>query len=209
MRCIPGESVANARYWLAQSVSPPYGGTSSACRIERERRLGQEREVGVPEAAERVALALLGLAHDRDHLGVIGDRLDERHRAVRTEPAAERDLPVGREVLAAEEDDLVVEDGAADLGDHVVVEVGREVDAADHRAARARERLDGDVTGSACPARRGGHRDQRLDALRVDGHPPSIRTSGDLPTEQVFDIVLPSSPPLLAACPAGGEHVSR
>ena len=45
----------------------------------------------------------------------------------------------GVELLAAEEDDLVVEDGAADLGDHVVVaEVVREVDPADHRAARAR-----------------------------------------------------------------------
>ena len=53
----------------------------------RERRLGQEREVGVPQAAERVVLALLGLAHHRDHLGVPGDRLDERHRAVRAEPA--------------------------------------------------------------------------------------------------------------------------
>ena len=39
--------------------------------------------------------------------------------------------------------DLVVEDGASHLGDDVVVEVVRQVDATDDRAARTRNRLDG------------------------------------------------------------------
>ena len=34
IRCIPLDSVAYARYWLAHSVSPPNGGISSACRID-------------------------------------------------------------------------------------------------------------------------------------------------------------------------------
>ena len=75
-------------------------------------------------------MLLGGLAHDRDHLGVIGDRLHERHRAGRSEPAAERDLLVGVRDWLAEEHDPVVEQRAADLRDHVVVEVGGEVDPA-------------------------------------------------------------------------------
>ena len=52
---------------------------------------------------------------------------------------------VGREILTAEEHDLVVEHRAADLGDHLVVEIVREIDAADDRTARAGHRLDGDA----------------------------------------------------------------
>ena len=44
---------------------------------------------------------------------------------------------VGIERLLAEEHDLVVEDRAADLGHGLVVDAGGEVDARDHRAARA------------------------------------------------------------------------
>ena len=70
--------------------------------------------------------------------GWSGDRLDERHRAVRPEPPAERDLLVGCERLLAEEDHLMVEQRPPDLRDDVVVELGREIDARDHRAARPR-----------------------------------------------------------------------
>ena len=73
-------------------------------------------------------MRLGGLAHDGDHLGVLGDRLHERHRARRTEPAAEGDELLGVEALVAEEDDLMVEEGAADLGDRGVRQAGREVD---------------------------------------------------------------------------------
>ena len=118
----------------------------------------------MPEAAERVALSLRRFAHDRDHLGVVGGRLDERHRAERAEAPAERDLLVGRESLPAEEEHLVVEDGAPDLGDHVVVEVCGEVDTADDRAARARDRFDGDAP-VAVAGRRGGDGDEVDDAV--------------------------------------------
>ena len=81
-------------------------------------------------------------------------------------------------MLAAEEHDVVVEDGAADLGHDVVGKVGREVDTADHRAAHARDRLDGDVPVGV-PGGCRGHGDQRFDPFRANCHPPSLRTCGD------------------------------
>jgi len=111
----------------------------------RERRLSEEREVGVPQTSEGVALRLRRLTHDRDDLWVIGDGLDERHRAERPEAPAERDLLFRSQILATEEHDLVVEHRATGLGDHRVVEVVREIDAADDRTARASCRLDGDA----------------------------------------------------------------
>lgn len=105
-----------------------------------ERGLREEREVGVPETPEGELLALLGFAHHGDHLGVTGHRLDEWHRAERPEPAAERHLLFGGEVLGAEEHHLVIEDGPADLGDDGIREIAGKIDPADHGAARARDR---------------------------------------------------------------------
>ena len=133
-----------------------------ACRIEPIGGASEEREVGVPEAAEREALLLARVAHHCDHLGMVGDGLHERHRAVRAEPAAERHLLVGRERLAAEEHDAVVEHGPADLGHLRVVELARQVDSRDHRTARAAELLDRDravLDPSGC----GRNRNQGLD----------------------------------------------
>ena len=58
--------------------------------------------------------------------------------------AGEGEELVGAELLVAEEHDEVLEPGAADLGDGLVGEVGREVDAADLGAERARDRRDVD-----------------------------------------------------------------
>ena len=115
----------------------------------------------MPQAAERVVLRLRRLTDDRDHLGVIGGRLDERHRAERPEAAAERNLLIGAEALATEEHHVVVEHRASDLGDHVVAEVGREIDTADDRAARAGNRRDGHVA-IRMTGRCRRYRDERL-----------------------------------------------
>ena len=121
----------------------------------------------------------------------------------------ERDLLVGRELLATEEDDLVVEDGAADLGDHVVVaDVVREVDTADHRAARAGDPLDRDPTVRV-PLGRRGHRHQgHVDGLGTDGHGDQLRECDPLPTcviEHMFDTMTTSSPPVCRSTPSEGN----
>ncbi len=122
------------------------------------RGLGQEREVGVPDAAEGEALRLAGLPDHGDDLGVVGDRLDERDRAVGPEPAGERGLSRGIELLVPEEDHLVVEDRPPDLGHGLVVETGREIDTGDHGAARAGPPVHGDpVVRGAGGARGDGH----------------------------------------------------
>jgi hypothetical protein len=129
-------------------------------------RLGEEREVGVPDPAEREALTFRRFPHDRDHLGVLGDRLDEGHRARRTEAAAECDLLRRGERLPACEHDTVVEDRAPDLGDDGVGDITGEIDAADDGAARPGPLLDADV-----PVRRalGRRRDRHQRHLR-HGH---------------------------------------
>ena len=70
-------------------------------------------------------------------------------------PTPEGEERVGLELLAAEEDDEVLEPDATDLGDGGIVEVG-EVDAGDHRADCARERLDlqgVELRGGSCAHR--------------------------------------------------------
>ena len=114
----------------------------------------------MPQAAEHEPALLARFPHDRDHFGVAGERLDERHRAVRPEAAAEPDLLFRRQCLLAEEDHLVIEQRPPDLGDHVVIEYAGEVDAGHDRAARAGNSIDGDVP-VLVPGRRRGHRDQR------------------------------------------------
>ena len=172
---MPSDSDSYASCWLAQMRVAAVGRHLERVQDRRERRLGQEREVGVPQAAERVALSLRRLAHHGDDLGVVGGRLDEGHRAERAEAAAERDLLVGREALAAEEQHLVVEDRAADLGDDVVVEVVGQVDAADDRAARPRDRFDGDAPVGVAGRGRGDGDEVR----RCGGHAFTLETATD------------------------------
>ena len=138
---IARDSPRYARYWLAQIVSAPYGGTSIACRIEPIGGSGRNEKSECHKPPNTSPALLARFPHDRDHLGMAGDRLDERHRAVRPEPAAERDLLFRRERLLAEEDHLVIEQRPPDLGDHVVVEfAARGRRRTDDRAARAGER---------------------------------------------------------------------
>ena len=104
---------------------------------------------------------------------MISGGLDEGHRTERAEASAERDLLVRREALPAEEHDLVIEDGASHLGDDVVVEVVRQVDATDDRPARARDRLDRDPP-IPVSRRRGRYRDQ-WGSGRRSSHPTNSR----------------------------------
>ena len=100
--------------------------------------LGEERHVGVPAAAE--VHPVVGLGDDVDDLGVLGVGLDVGVRPEIAEAATERDLRRRREVLVAEEEDLVLAERVAQVGDRAVVEVGRQVEAADLGAQDAAHR---------------------------------------------------------------------
>ena len=71
-----------------------------------------------------------GQLRDRDDLGEAVDALHERVLDRLADAAGEREELVGPEDLVAEEHDEVLEPRPADLGDRLVDEVGREVDAA-------------------------------------------------------------------------------
>ena len=44
IKVFAGESVSNASSWFDQMVSPPYGGTSSACRIDANGGSGRKEK---------------------------------------------------------------------------------------------------------------------------------------------------------------------
>ena len=98
---------------------------------------------------------------DRDDLREPFDALHERVLDRLADPAGEREELLGTEELVAEEDHEVLEPGPADLGDGLVDQVGREVDAGDLGPDRAGERqhLDGAV-GILDLHRRSGCRDR-------------------------------------------------
>jgi hypothetical protein len=86
----------------------------------------------MPDAAEVVALVLELL--DLDHFGKAGDPFDEGILDGPPHGAGERHELRGIELLVAEEDDLVLEKGGANLARR---DLAREVDAEDLGAERA------------------------------------------------------------------------
>jgi hypothetical protein len=94
----------------------------------------------VPEPAEIDPLVFE--LDDRGDLGKPVDPLDERVLDRLAEAPGEGEEPRRRQALAAEEDDEVVEPGAADCGDRVVVDLARQIDARDLRADRPGEGMD-------------------------------------------------------------------
>ena len=134
-RCIPGESASYAAYMFANSVSPPYGGTSRATQHRRHRRALEVHGVAVPDAAE--VHRLVRELRDRDDLGEAVDALHERVLDRFADATGEREERLGLEDLVAEEHDEMRQPGAPDLGDGLVDDIGREVDSADLGADRA------------------------------------------------------------------------
>ena len=94
-------------------------------------------------------LALLRLEHD--DLGVVVVELrEERVELDLAEAPAELAVRVGREVLVGEEDDVVLEEQAVELGEAGVVD-GAEVEAPELGAEGAGEAADVDGTGDRHP----------------------------------------------------------
>ena len=100
-------------------VSPPTVGASRMCRIEPERRRGQEGDVGVPPRGPVLTPV------DGEHLGVALDGGDHgvgrRHLA---ELAGEVGLHLGAQVLVGEEQHQVSAQRGPHLGHHVVARAG-------------------------------------------------------------------------------------
>ncbi len=99
--------------------------------------------VGVPEAAEVVAL-VLELDHRRDERR-FGQAVELRILDQLAELAGEGHVLLRRHLLVAQEDHEMVEEGLAHLGDHVVLEIARHVDAVQLGAQGAGDRPDLDM----------------------------------------------------------------
>ena len=108
---IAGDRPSYAAYMLAKHVSPPTSGSCTARRIERHRRVGEERVVAVPLVG---ALALRVHLVEHDDLGrVLVHGLQRRH-VHRPEAQRERELLLVGDVLVAEEEHEVVEQRLAE-----------------------------------------------------------------------------------------------
>jgi len=138
--------------------------------------LGQIGRVRVPDASEVDAL-VFELHHGRDHRG-LGQPLELRVFHGLAEAPGEGQLFLWGELLVAEEDDEVVEEGATDLGDQLVGERCRELHAADLGAERAGHGQDFDVMVGATGG--SGHRLSFLRQLARDSMVPSLERAGSL-----------------------------
>ena len=103
-----------------------------------EIRLVEEGDVGVPAATE--VGAVVGHGDDVDDFGVVGVALDERVRVELAEPAPERDLLVGGEVLIAEHEDVVFDERGADRGEGGGIDRCGEIEPADLGTEHAGDR---------------------------------------------------------------------
>jgi len=83
----------------------------------------------VPTAAE--VHGVVGLGNDVEDLGMLADRMDERVRVELAEPLSEGHLGVGREVLVAKHQHMVLIERGTNRGDRVIAQVASEVDSAD------------------------------------------------------------------------------
>src|SRR5579859_889428 len=102
------------------------------------------RGVGLPVLADDLLVA--GLAADVDNLGVRADAVIVGVDEDFAEAAGEGFVLIPLEVLVAEEDHAVVEERLADFAYHAVVEVPRDIDAADLGAECAGDRRKFDVS---------------------------------------------------------------
>jgi hypothetical protein len=118
---------------LAQQVSPPVGRDHARGQQRAERRLGQERLVGVPHAGD---VALLGVEH-ADLLEPGAEVGEERVDLGLAELRGETQVLRRLEVRGPHHEQLVVEQRLGDARQRLVVERAGEVDAVDHRAERA------------------------------------------------------------------------
>src|SRR5271170_1569607 len=93
----------------------------------------------MPAAAEIVGV-LLVFGDDED-FRMAGLRLDELVHVERAEAPAERQMPLRRQMLVAEEDDAMVEQRLVHVGGGRIVELARQINPLDNRAERAADRL--------------------------------------------------------------------
>ena len=117
-----------AAYMSAKSVSPPVGGTATACNTAAIDGTGAPTDVAVPAVLVAADIGRLGEPHQ---LGVHAVAGDERVHLELTEATGERDVLRRGHRLVAEEQHLVVEQRPAELGDHAVRQRGGEIDAGD------------------------------------------------------------------------------
>lgn len=90
-----------------------------------ERRRVEIGHVGMPAAAEIVGV-LLVFGDDED-FRMAGHRLDELVHVERAEAPAERQMPLRRQMLVAEEDDAMVEQRLVHVGGGRIVELARQI----------------------------------------------------------------------------------
>ena len=100
-----------------------------------EIRFFEERQVGVPASAE--VHRVVGFGDDVEHLVVFAGGVDEGVCVEFAEPATERHLGFGIELLVAKHQHVVLVEGVANASDRGVAQVLCEVDAADFGAEQS------------------------------------------------------------------------
>ncbi len=132
------------------------------------RRLGRERDVGVPAVVVARAVAAVAdaqavvLAVQHEDLGMLGVEaaLQRMGRRELAEGPPEGDLLARRDVLIAQEHDPPAQQGRADVGDDLIRQRRGEVQAVEHGTGRPGQRLDGELSrrhpSSLCPTKRVG-----------------------------------------------------
>ena len=133
----PSDSVSYARYWLANSVSPPYGGTSRASSIEpiggSSRYVVSECQMP-PKLWRSCSSFFTSITSGNPSMPLTnGYSIGSPMRRAKAMNWA------GIELLVAEEDDLVLEKG---LSNFLFGKILRQVDAEDLGAERARDASD-------------------------------------------------------------------
>ena len=98
----------------------------------------------MPGIAEGADLGFVGLLQHGDDVGIIIHMLDIGHAAEPAEEPAEGQMLLRRQVLVAEEEDEVLDEGAPDLRRRRVAEWRRQIDAGNLRPQRAGDRPHGD-----------------------------------------------------------------
>src|SRR5262249_14764532 len=103
---------SNAADMLANMVSPPIAGTNFAHRIVAIGGLAAERFIRMPDVGgeRRLVFVISEFDEDRCLLVVWGERMNSQF----AEPPAEIDQIVGRDLLIAKDDQLVLDQSVLD-----------------------------------------------------------------------------------------------
>ncbi len=125
----------------------------------------------MPGAAEGADVGLTRLLQNGDDVRIVRQRFDVGHPQDHPEAGGQRDLLLRRQDLVSEEDHLMVDQRAADLGDRGIVQRTGQVGAVDFGAERAGQRIKRQASISHTHAGHGNAIAAALESVSWPGRP--------------------------------------